>query len=46
MCVFMAAFEQAVLVAQGALNHRGGIDIVVNALNGSQARAGGFAALG
>ena len=32
-------------VAQGALNHLGGIDIVVNVLGGSQAPAGGFAAL-
>jgi NAD(P)-dependent dehydrogenase (short-subunit alcohol dehydrogenase family) len=32
-------------VAQGALNHLGGIDIIVNVLGGSQAPAGGFAAL-
>ena len=32
-------------VAQSALNHLGGIDIVVNVLGGSQAPAGGFAAL-
>ena len=32
-------------VAQGALNHLGGIDIVVNVLGGSQAPAGGFVAL-
>ena len=32
-------------VAQGALNYLGGIDIVVNVLGGSQAPAGGFAAL-
>jgi NAD(P)-dependent dehydrogenase (short-subunit alcohol dehydrogenase family) len=33
------------MVAQGALDHLGGIDIVVNVLGGSQALAGGFAAL-
>jgi NAD(P)-dependent dehydrogenase (short-subunit alcohol dehydrogenase family) len=33
------------IVAQGALNYLGGIDIVVNVLGGSQAPAGGFAAL-
>ena len=32
-------------VAQGALNHLGGIDIIVNVLGGSQAPGGGFAAL-
>jgi NAD(P)-dependent dehydrogenase (short-subunit alcohol dehydrogenase family) len=32
-------------VAQGALNHLGGIDIIVNVVGGSQAPAGGFAAL-
>jgi NAD(P)-dependent dehydrogenase (short-subunit alcohol dehydrogenase family) len=32
-------------VAQGALDHLGGIDIIVNVLGGSQAPAGGFAAL-
>ena len=32
-------------LAQGALEHLGGIDIVVNVLGGSQAPAGGFAAL-
>ena len=32
-------------VAQGALDQLGGIDIVVNVLGGSQAPAGGFAAL-
>jgi NAD(P)-dependent dehydrogenase (short-subunit alcohol dehydrogenase family) len=34
-----------VLVAQGALANLGGIDIIVNVLGGSQAPAGGFAAL-
>jgi NAD(P)-dependent dehydrogenase (short-subunit alcohol dehydrogenase family) len=33
------------LVAQDALAHLGGIDIIVNVLGGSQAPAGGFAAL-
>jgi len=33
------------LVAQRALDHLGGIDIVVNSLGGSRAPAGGFAAL-
>jgi len=33
------------LVAQDALGHLGGIDIIVNVLGGSQAPAGGFAAL-
>ena len=33
------------IVAQGALDHLGGIDILVNSLGGSQAPAGGFAAL-
>ena len=33
------------IVAQGALDYLGGIDIVVNVLGGSQAPAGGFAAL-
>ena len=33
------------LVAQGALDHLGGIDIIVNVLGGSRAPAGGFAAL-
>jgi len=32
-------------VAQGALAHLGAIDIIVNVLGGSQAPAGGFAAL-
>jgi NAD(P)-dependent dehydrogenase (short-subunit alcohol dehydrogenase family) len=32
-------------LAQGALDHLGGIDIIVNVLGGSQAPAGGFAAL-
>jgi len=33
------------VVAQGALDYLGGIDIIVNVLGGSQAPAGGFAAL-
>ena len=33
------------LFAQSALDHLGGIDIVVNMLGGSEAPAGGFAAL-
>jgi NAD(P)-dependent dehydrogenase (short-subunit alcohol dehydrogenase family) len=33
------------LVARDALDHLGGIDIIVNVLGGSQAPAGGFAAL-
>lgn len=33
------------LVAQGVLDHLGGVDIVVNVLGGSSAPAGGFAAL-
>ena len=32
-------------LAQGALDHLGGLDIIVNVLGGSQAPAGGFAAL-
>ena len=32
-------------VARGALDHLGGIDVIVNVLGGSQAPAGGFAAL-
>lgn len=38
--------EGCALVAQSALDHLGGIDIVVNVLGGSEAPAGGFAALG
>jgi hypothetical protein len=46
-CPLISLEEAHFHVARGsALNHRGGIDIVVNAINGSQARAGGFAALG
>ena len=37
--------EGCALVAQSALDHLGGIDIVVNVLGGSEAPAGGFAAL-
>ncbi len=37
--------EGCTLVAQSALDHLGGIDIVVNVLGGSEAPAGGFAAL-
>jgi NAD(P)-dependent dehydrogenase (short-subunit alcohol dehydrogenase family) len=37
--------EGCARVAQGALDHLGGIDIIVNVLGGSQAPAGGFAAL-
>ena len=37
--------EGCTLVAQTALDHLGGIDIVVNVLGGSEAPAGGFAAL-
>src|SRR5262245_59414244 len=37
--------EGCALVAHSALNHLGGIDIVVNVLGGSEAPAGGFAAL-
>jgi NAD(P)-dependent dehydrogenase (short-subunit alcohol dehydrogenase family) len=37
--------EGCTLVAQSALDHLGGVDIVVNVLGGSQAPAGGFAAL-
>jgi NAD(P)-dependent dehydrogenase (short-subunit alcohol dehydrogenase family) len=33
------------LVARDALDHRGGIDILVDVVGGSQAPAGGFAAL-
>jgi NAD(P)-dependent dehydrogenase (short-subunit alcohol dehydrogenase family) len=37
--------EGCTLVAQGALDYLGGVDILVNVLGGSQAPAGGFAAL-
>jgi NAD(P)-dependent dehydrogenase (short-subunit alcohol dehydrogenase family) len=37
--------EGCTLVAHNALDHLGGIDIVVNVLGGSEAPAGGFAAL-
>jgi NAD(P)-dependent dehydrogenase (short-subunit alcohol dehydrogenase family) len=37
--------EGCARVVQGALDHLGGIDIIVNVLGGSQAPAGGFAAL-
>jgi NAD(P)-dependent dehydrogenase (short-subunit alcohol dehydrogenase family) len=37
--------EGCALVARTALDHLGGIDIVVNVLGGSEAPAGGFAAL-
>jgi hypothetical protein len=37
--------EGCTLVAHSALDHLGGIDIVVNVLGGSEAPAGGFAAL-
>jgi NAD(P)-dependent dehydrogenase (short-subunit alcohol dehydrogenase family) len=37
--------EGCTLVANSALDHLGGIDIVVNVLGGSEAPAGGFAAL-
>jgi NAD(P)-dependent dehydrogenase (short-subunit alcohol dehydrogenase family) len=37
--------EGCTLVSQSALNHLGGIDIVINVLGGSEAPAGGFAAL-
>ena len=37
--------EGCARVAQGTLDHLGGIDIIVNVLGGSQAPAGGFAAL-
>ena len=41
----VATAEGCTLVAHSALDHLGGIDIVVNVLGGSEAPAGGFAAL-
>jgi NAD(P)-dependent dehydrogenase (short-subunit alcohol dehydrogenase family) len=41
----MTTAEGCTLAAHSALDHLGGIDIVVNVLGGSEAPAGGFAAL-
>src|SRR5262245_35778046 len=41
----MTRAADCAMVAQRALDHLGGIDVIVNVLGGSQAPAGGFAAL-